>query len=395
MTSQAIPEELCRDIATGAVVRWTLSAPVETTEAKGELPPRQIRGRLIETSQGLRYQLSVRRDRREVHENLTPDATLTRLREQFPAEYRHLHLTGTGCECELRISPSGKLTMRRRQASPRVHALDHDRAKAYPLESGTPIPFLVEAGLMAADGRVKASGQAKYRQINRYLEFLRDVLPHLPDDRPLEIVDFGCGKSSLTFALQHWLEHIVKRPARLVGLDRDPHVIEHCRRVTEKLGLLGLSFAQGDIAGYSAGKPIDLVISLHACDTATDDALIQAVRWRASVILAVPCCQHEAFEQIESSDLQPLLKHGIVKERVAAQATDALRALGLEANGYQTRIVEFIDMEHTPKNLLIRAVRTENSARSIAAREEYARLKDFLGLRSLRTDGLLELSASE
>ena len=203
----------------------------------------------------------------------------------------------------------------------------------------------------------------------------------------MRIIDFGCGKSYLTFALHHWLAEIEQRDAEIVGLDREASVIEHCRSVVEKLSLEHLSFEQGEIAGFEPEGPVDLVISLHACDTATDDALIQAVAWDAKVILAVPCCQHELFPQLHNETLQPLLSHGILKERFAAMATDTIRALALEAVGYDTQLVEFIDMEHTPKNILLRAVKGQRSeGRSHA---EFESFRDSLGAPQLRIQQLL------
>jgi len=268
----------------------------------------------------------------------------------------------------------------------------HDRSKKYLLPEDRPIPFLIEAGLMSNEGKLKPSGRAKFRQINRYLEFMKDILSELPQDRPLQIIDFGCGKSYLTFALHHWLTQIENREAHIVGLDRELTVIEHCRRVVDKLSLDNLSFEQGEIAGYSPAGPVDLVISLHACDTATDDALIQAVGWHAKVILAVPCCQHELFPQLNSESLQPLLAHGVLKERFAAMATDALRALALEASGYRTQLVEFIDMEHTPKNVMLRAVKSQSTNTSAA--NEFEAFRNSLGSPSLRIQKLC-LSSSQ
>ncbi|MEZ6066249.1 MAG: SAM-dependent methyltransferase [Planctomycetaceae bacterium] len=210
---------------------------------------------------------------------------------------------------------------------------------------------------MTADGTVRAKQQHKFRQINRYLEFIDDVLPDLPPEGPLSIVDCGCGKSGLTFALHHHLTVNHGREVRAVGLDRESQVIDRCRNLSRRLELSGLTFLQGDIADYQPAGRVDMVVSLHACDTATDAALAQAVRWEADVILAVPCCQHEVAPQLTANALAGLLRFGLLKERFAADITDALRANLLEAVGYKSQIVEFIELEHTPKNLLIRAVK--------------------------------------
>ncbi len=240
------------------------------------------------------------------------------------------------------------------------------------------MPFLVELGVMTPEGKVRKSRYDKFRQVNRFLELVDDVVPSLPADGTLRIVDFGCGKSYLTFALHHLLTVLRGREVELVGLDLKEDVIATCSALADRLGSRGLSFRRGEISGFEAGGQIDLVVSLHACDTATDDALAQAVRWESSVILAVPCCQREAYRQIESDLLQPLLRHGLAKERFAALVTDTLRAQLLELAGYRTQLVEFVDLEHTPKNVLIRAVRGKPAAPE--SRRAYEELRDSLGL---------------
>jgi SAM-dependent methyltransferase len=251
------------------------------------------------------------------------------------------------------------------------------------IPENVPCPFLVEIGVMTAAGKVRADKQHKFRQINRFLEFVDDVLPQLPSEGTLHVVDFGCGKSSLTFAVHHLLTAVRGRDVRIVGLDRNPHVIRECRRIAAKLGSAGLEFHEGDIASHDATERVHLAISLHACDTATDAALAKAISWKADAILAVPCCQHELAPVLESESLAPLLRHGILRERLATLVTDALRAELLEANGYRTQVLEFIDLEHTPKNLLIRAVRRETATDDRAAHTELVeRMKSSLGIAS-------------
>ena len=197
----------------------------------------------------------------------------------------------------------------------------------------------------------------KYRQINRFLEFVEDILTELPTGRELTILDFGCGKSYLTFAMYYYLKILKGRAVKMIGLDLKADVIDKCNALSKKYGYSeDLKFLKGDIADYEGVDSIDMVVTLHACDTATDYALAKAVKWGASVILSVPCCQHELNKQIDNELMQPIFKYGIIKERMAALLTDALRAEYLESCGYRTQILEFIDMEHTPKNLLIRGV---------------------------------------
>jgi SAM-dependent methyltransferase len=214
--------------------------------------------------------------------------------------------------------------------------------------------------------------------VNRFLELVDDVVPSLRSEGTLRVVDFGCGKSYLTFAIHHLLTEVRGRDVEIVGLDLKADVIEACAAFAQRAGLSGLRFEQGDIASFETGAGVDLVVSLHACDTATDEALAQAVRWQADAILAVPCCQKEAYGQLESSLLAPLLRHGLAKERFAALITDTLRAQLLELHGYRAQLVELVPLEHTQKNVLIRAVRGAPAGEEV--RRSYEELRDSLGL---------------
>lgn len=235
-------------------------------------------------------------------------------------------------------------------------AVSHNRKKRYILEEGIPVPFLLDLGVQTKEGQIVRARYDKFRQINRFLEFIEDVLPRLNKSRENTIIDFGCGKSYLTFAMYYYLKELKGYPVRIIGLDLKTDVIEKCSRLAEQYGYEKLKFYPGDIASYEGVTKADMVVTLHACDVATDFALEKAVRWGAKVILSVPCCQHELNGQMENGLLAPLLSYGVIKERTAALYTDALRAQILEHMGYRVQILEFIDMEHTPKNLLIRAV---------------------------------------
>lgn len=261
------------------------------------------------------------------------------------------------------VSKRGKVTMKRKKmAFQKINpecvknALEHNRTKNYIIKEGVPVPFLRDLGVMDDNGRIVRKMYDKFRQINRFLEFIRDIRDELPHDREITIIDFGCGKSYLTFAIYYYLHDLNGLDVRITGLDLKKEVIEHCNRLSEQYGYDKLVFKRGDIADYETGEKVDMVVTLHACDTATDYALYKAVNWKAKVILSVPCCQHELNRQIKNELLQPVLSYGILKERMAAIMTDAIRAEMLAAKGYHTEILEFIDMEHTPKNLLIRAV---------------------------------------
>ena len=234
----------------------------------------------------------------------------------------------------------------------------NNRQKNYILNDGDHLDFLVEQGVMSSNYRDKADMQHKFRQINRFLEFIKDIESYLPNDRPIHIIDFGCGKSYLTFAVYHYLHNILKKDIYIHGLDLKEQVIIDCNSLAKKLNYDNLFFEIGDISTYNCPYDVDMVMTLHACDTATDYALYNAIKWNAKVILSVPYCQHELNKQIKNEDFSSIFKYGIIQERTSSLFTDALRANILELQGYRTQILEFIDIEHTPKNLLIRAIKT-------------------------------------
>ena len=274
----------------------------------------------------------------------------------------------------LRAAPPGQLThhgkdiladaqhggQRRKhhEQKEKVQIQAHNRVKQYILKEGVPVPFLIDLGVMNEQGKIIHARYDKFRQINRFLEFIEDILPRLSRDREITILDFGCGKSYLTFAMYYYLRELKGYDVNIIGLDLKTDVIEKCNSLAIRYGYEKLHFYHGDIADYEGVSCVDMVVTLHACDTATDYALAKAVEWGAEVILSVPCCQHEVNKQIKNEMLEPVLRYGILKERMSALITDAVRADLLESKGYDTQILEFIDMEHTPKNLLIRAVRT-------------------------------------
>lgn len=291
--------------------------------------------------------------------------------------YKQMGIFMADCQYEVLVSKKGKANIKKHQNQElRKIDLGHNRRKSYILNEREKLPFLVELGVQTESGKIVDKKQKKFRQINRFLEFIRDILPELPKDRKLTVIDFGCGKSYLTFAMYHYLKVMKGYDVCMTGLDLKKDVIESCNRLAEQFGYEGLSFRQGDIGSYEGAGQVDLVVTLHACDTATDLALDKAVRWGAKVILSVPCCQHEMNRQIRSNLLTPVLKYGILKERISALMTDGLRANLLEQMGYEVQIMEFIDMEHTPKNLLIRAVYRNSGAGS----EAYENLCDSMNL---------------
>lgn len=328
--------------------------------------------RPLEIKGVLHYQLSSFVGAQVLHRNLTSEEcqkeVFTQLQEHFKqgviyteeADYHVLVNKKHECTILKKAATKSKLGLK----------LSHDRKKKYLLEEGTKVPFLIALGVMSPEGKVHAKKSDKFRQINRFLEMIDDVLPSLDKSRVLRIIDFGCGKAYLTFALYHYLEEKGFR-FEIRGLDLKEEVVKHCQELADRLDYKQLKFLVGDIKDYQMDKKVDLVVTLHACDTATDAAIYKAILWEAQVILTVPCCQHELFKQIENPLLKPLLKHGILKERFSALVTDAARAQLLELQGYETQILEFIDLEHTPKNLLIRAVRRSSKKVSAQAKEEY------------------------
>lgn len=294
------------------------------------------------------------------HENFSKEELVERILHALQESFKQGELENEVFRATILVSKKGKITVKTKKniSGKKEIDLSHNRVKKYILEEGIPVPFLIELGVQTAEGKIVRAKYDKFKQINRYLEFIRDVLPVLPKDRTVNIIDFGCGKSYLTFAMYYYLKVLNKYDIRVIGLDLKDDVIEKCNRLSEKFGYSdALKFIRGDISTFEGDYQPDMVVTLHACDTATDYALEKAVRWGAKVILSVPCCQHEVNKQIECKELESILKYGLLKERMSAIITDAVRANLLEEMGYDTQILEFIDMEHTPKNLLIRAVK--------------------------------------
>ena len=297
---------------------------------------------------------------------------------------RQMQLETTEALYTVLISKKGKVTVKRKtqKKEPVSADISHNRKKQYILREGVPVPFLTDLGVMTEEGKVISSRFDKFRQINRFLEFIEDILPQLEREREVTILDFGCGKSYLTFAMYYYLHELKGYDVSIIGLDLKSDVIRRCNELSEKYGFGKLRFLEGDIADYTGAEKVDMVVTLHACDTATDFALAKAVWWDAKVILSVPCCQHELNAQMKNDVLGPVMKYGLLKERFAALVTDGLRAQYLEREGYDAQILEFIDMEHTPKNILIRAVKTGRKGENqdtIDICEEFLHVSPALG----------------
>ena len=326
--------------------------------AKVKIRPVGLRGEIC-------YQTSSTFGPKVIHKNYRRAELLTWLEEQITQSFSQLQVQGRSRDGYVLVGKKGTMTIREKlhpipegEKEKHPQILAHNRVRKYLLKEGIPVPFLVDLGVMTSEGKVTAARYDKFRQINRFLEYIEDILPVLPKDRELTILDFGCGKSYLTFAMYYYLHEQKNLDVKIIGLDLKADVIRKCRELAASYGYEKLSFLEGNIVDYDGVSSVDMVVTLHACDTATDYALAKAVGWGAQVILSVPCCQHELNRQIQNDLLAPILKYGILKERISALLTDGIRANLLEGCGYETQLLEFIDMEHTPKNLLIRAVKT-------------------------------------
>lgn len=366
------------DLAKSLFEAYSLIYGVLSDSRGAEGQPRKVSFRKMEVKGVLCYQAETHQDNRVYHRNLSPAEAAALLQELLGPVMRQGMFSAREADWQVRISKKGKAAILKRPPSRKDDVAAHNRTKRYLIPEGEPTAWLTALDIMLPDGTVRKNRYDKFRQINRYLEFVEDCLPALKDRQPLRIVDFGCGKSYLTFALY---DHLVNRrgmAAEIVGLDLKADVVAHCAALAREVGFEGLRFEVGDIGGYRNDAGADMVISLHACDRATDAALGQAVRWGARVILAVPCCHKELIRTFTAPGLEPLLEHGILRERLGSMATDTLRALALEAMGYQTQICEFIDMEHTPKNILIRGVLTRQPGGAFV--RKYCDFKKTIGV---------------
>ncbi|MBQ9142408.1 MAG: SAM-dependent methyltransferase [Lachnospiraceae bacterium] len=342
--------------------------------AKVKIRPVLIKGELL-------FQETLYRGTQVFHENFDRSAMSERIEKLLTETFRQGEFQGSTLNATVLVGKKGNMTIKTKRlqnnTAPKERDLSHNREKQYILQEGVAVDFLVGLGVQTPEGKITKTRYDKFRQINRYLEFIEDVLDKLPTGRTIRIIDFGCGKSYLTFAMYYYLHVLQKRDICVTGLDLKKDVIAHCNALAKQCGYEKLTFEVGDISTYNGSDAVDMVVSLHACDTATDYAIEKAVKWGASVIMAVPCCQHEVNKQISCKELQPLLKYGLIKERMAALITDAVRANLLEEQGYDTQILEFIDMEHTPKNLLIRAVK-KGGAPKMTGKKSVQETLDFL-----------------
>ncbi len=355
-----------------------LSKPEDKSIQKTVLTPRQIGGKLTLQAE------SFLTDNKAVHKNLSPDDEEALL--SLLSAYSQINLLTTAGDCELKCSKSGTVTLLGEK--PLLKKLDtadvetvaprgNNNEKTHILSGSE--PFLKLLGVSDEKGRVLDRKRAKFRQINRFLEQIRDILPELESEGTLYVADLCCGKSYLSFAAYHYFSVILGRKTEMYGVDLKPDVIEYCADVAELLHFDGLHFLCADITTFAPDHIPSLVLSLHACDTATDVVLEKAIAWKAKVILSTPCCHHELNHSIHCAPLAFVTEHSMLRQKLCDAATDALRLKLLEAHGYATRAIELIDPEETPKNILLRAIkRPPNPVTETLARREYEAARAFL-----------------
>lgn len=362
-----------KDVFSDRILRAVVSNPrLKTAKYKrAELTLRNIGG-------GEKYQIELFTDKQAFHKNIPFGEPVSAVAELISENgFRQLDAWSAESYYMLKISKKGKVSCIKKAADRGGAGIGgNNREKNYLLKQDTYIPPLVDLGVFTKDGRVVNSMYDKYRQINRFVELIDDVIG---ERSSINILDFGCGKSYLTFILYYYLTEIKNIKAHITGLDLKSDVIKKCAALAEKYGYDGLSFEVGDINGYRPAFRPDMIITLHACDTATDYALCSGIEWGADIIMSVPCCQHELNAQIKTDKLSALTDYGLIKERFSALATDAIRGKLLEAQGYRVQLLEFVDMEHSPKNLLIRAVRHNSppEKRALAKAKAEALMEEF------------------
>ncbi len=326
------------------------------------------------------YQAEYTYEKKATHKNFDAEDAVEFCLDMMENDFKQANIFTNASDIQVLASKPANPRITRKAATLSCQNIAHNRTKSYIIPDGEPCDFLIHLGVMDKAGKVIQKHYSKFRQINRYLEIVDDVFDELPKDgdKPLKIIDFGCGKAYLTFAIYYYLKVKKNRNVEIIGLDLKKDVINFCNKVAEDLGYDELKFLMGDIADYT-NDHADMVVTLHACDTATDYALMNAVSWNTKVILSVPCCQHELFNQIKNDVHQPMLKHGILKDRLTEYLTDGLRGLKLESQGYDVSMIEFTSLEHTARNIMIRAVKTgkADAAKAQKSQAQYEALRDF------------------
>lgn len=338
------------------------------------------------------------KDKKAYHENICFASAMVKISDILE-RFKQLLISVNGADYQI-LKGKQDFNLKKSENTKVLKDLDHNKKKNYLIEDGTPVPFLIKLGVMGEDGKVFKNSYDKFRQINKYLEFIDDTIRELQNKKligdHIKFVDFGCGKSYLTFALHYYLKDIKNFTFEIIGLDLKKDVMKKCNDIAKELKCENLEFLTGNIKDFDKLQNVDIIFSLHACNNATDYALLKGLELNAKAILAVPCCQHEFNEKMSNTKNSkffdkemPIGKHGILFEKYTSLATDAFRAQALELCGYKTQVMEFIDMEHTPKNILIREIKDKVNTESLKRRfNEYEKFKSFLGIEPL-LDSLL------
>ncbi len=391
--------ELLKEALNENLKQLIISNPRKKSTSDGDcILASKIKVRPVLMANGLKFQESRFVGQQVFHANYDKPKLINIIIEEMEVSFGQLELETNYLRATVLVSKKGTVTIKKKQLQManqvgkkgkendedmqnKQQLLSHNREKQYILKEGIPVPFLMDLGVQTKDGKIVRSKYDKFRQINRFLEFIQDVLPALPKDRKVSILDFGCGKSYLTFAMYYYLKVLNHYDIDIIGLDLKKDVIRKCNELKDKYGYDGLQFLEGDIRGYNEKEEVDMVVTLHACDTATDHAIAKAIAWNARVILSVPCCQHELNAQIECKELAPVLKYGLLKERMAALLTDGIRASLMEIYGYDTQVLEFIDMSHTPKNILLRGVQAKGMRKKKTSLTDVENMMEMLHTR--------------
>lgn len=352
-----------------------------TPRNKSDNPYKKITVRPIFIKNENMIQFEKFTEKQAFHDNCTYSMAADEIINLIINEYRNINIFTEDADFQLMVSKKGTVKIIEKEPTKQQKIEDHNKKKQYIINENEPCNFLTFLGVMNNEGAVYAKKYDKFKQINKFLEIVDDSLKSKKLEDDFMIIDFGCGKAYLTFALYYYFYYIRKVKVKIIGLDLKDEIIEFCNETAKKLEFENLEFIYGDIQNFEYKSNVDMIVTLHACDTATDAALVKAVKWNTDIILSVPCCQHEFYDKINNPDLEPMLKHGLVKERVSSLVTDSLRSLFLETKGYKVQLMEFIAMEHTPKNILIRAVKTNKD--NIKAEKEYEDFKKFWNLNDL------------
>ena len=341
--------------AIGDIISENIVKVVISNKMKSDVQYNKIVFLLKEKKGEEYYQIEKYTDKQVFHENISKSKFEESLFENIEAKYKQVNAWSENSTFDMKISKKGKVFLGKKRAdNKKVANKSHNKEKNYILKEGMIIQPLIDLGVFTKEGKVVNSKYDKYKQINRFVEIIDDEIKK-NDQKELTILDFGCGKSYLTFVLYYYFVEIKKINVKMIGLDLKEDVIKKCNDIAKRYNYENLHFEIGDINGFKYNNKVDMVITLHACDTSTDYALYNAIKWNAKMIFSVPCCQHEFNAQMKTDELSILTRYGIVQERVAALMTDSVRANLLETLGYKTQLLEFIDIAHSPKNILIRA----------------------------------------